>query len=69
MYSWEIQNYLQERHYTVSEDDYLKITDFERNPQLARVTYNAFNDDFTIRTVDDYCWIIKITKEKEKENG
>lgn len=60
MYSWEIQKILEEYNYQVPPEVYLKITDVKSNPQIAYVHYSAFDDNFTIVTLDNYKWTFSV---------
>lgn len=52
MYDWEIQNYLKERNYTLTNDEYIYICN--TCPQISCVEYNAFENNFEIWTDCDY---------------
>lgn len=60
MYSWELNDYISSRNNSLSKDEYLHITDFKNNPQITRITYSPFEDNFTISTSDDYTWKVNI---------
>ena len=38
MYSWEIQNFLKERNYEVTKDEFVKVINQVDNPQVRNVT-------------------------------
>jgi hypothetical protein len=44
MYDWEIQNYIKERNYVLSSEEYIYICN--NSPQLNQIKYNAFEDCF-----------------------
>lgn len=60
MFSHEIDNFLRIRNWCLTPSEYLNITDFSQHSQLNRVTYNPFQDNYTISTKDGWNWIIKI---------
>lgn len=62
MYSWEIDNFLRLRDWKVSTEDYLFITDLRFHPQLNRIIYNPFYDNYYVSTNDGWEWIIQIKK-------
>lgn len=63
MYSWEIEKFLSDRNYALTKDEYFRITDMTVNPQIARIKYNAYEDDFQLITIDGYSWIIRLKNE------
>ena len=62
MYSWEIQKLIELRNYLLTVKEYFYICD--TSPQIARITYNPFNNDFDIYTYDEYHFKFKIKKEE-----
>jgi hypothetical protein len=52
MYDWEFQNYLTERNYKLTNNEYLYICN--TCPQISRVKYNSFGDTFEIWTDCNY---------------
>lgn len=60
MFSWEIEKFLSDRNYSLTKEEYFEITDISMNPQIARIRYNAFEDDFQIITMDGYSWIVRL---------
>ena len=61
MYSWEIQKLLELRNYLLSVKEYFYICD--TSPQITRVSYDSYNNDFIIETADRYKFKFKIKKE------
>ena len=61
MYSWEIQQLMELRNYLLSVKEYIDICN--TSPQIARVSYNPFDNDFSIYTKDNYNWKFKVKKE------
>ena len=58
MYSDEIEQLLKMRNYLLTVKEYFYICD--NSPQIARVTYNPFDDIFTILTNDNYEFKFKV---------
>ena len=48
MFDWEIQNYLQERNYILTNKEYVYICN--TCPQINHIKYNSFADNFEIWT-------------------
>ena len=63
MYSHEIDELIKLRNYLLEVKEYFMICD--TSPQIVRVTYNPYNDEFYIKTNDNYEWTFKVRK-KEK---
>lgn len=57
MYSSEIQEYLNERNYSLSSEEYIKVID---NPQIQKIKYNPYDNTMYIKTNDGYYWTIRI---------
>lgn len=62
MYSWEIDNYIKSKNYTLTNKEYSEITDTNHNPQVIRQKYNPCDNNFLLETNDNYNWIITISK-------
>lgn len=62
MYSYEIDNYLRSRNWNITTSEYLEICDLNRNPQISRVSYNPFQNNFTICTSDNWNWTFTLKK-------
>ena len=62
MYSWEIEKLLQMRNYLIEGQEYIEISDIKKNPQINRVKYDPYNDDFEIWTNDNYDFKFKVKK-------
>lgn len=58
MYSWEIDELMRISNYYISSDAYLKIN--AESPQVIRVKYEPFNDNFEMETNDGYQWRFKV---------
>ncbi len=63
MYSWEIQQLMELRNYLLSVEEYTNIC--SNSPQINRVSYNAFENNFMISTDDNYSWQFKLKKKEE----
>lgn len=64
MYSWEIQQLMEMRNYLISVEEYLSIC--EASPQIIEVKYDAYQDNFMIKTNDGYNVYFKVKKKEEK---
>lgn len=62
MYSWEIDNYIKSKNYTLTSKEYSSITDIKNNPQVIHQKYNPCDKNFYIETNDNYNWTITISK-------
>ena len=62
LYSWEIEKLLQMRNYLIEVQEYIEISDIKKNPQINRVKYDPYNDDFEIWTNDNYDFKFKVKK-------
>lgn len=60
MYSYEIEQLLRLRNYLLDVKEYFEICD--NSPQITRVTYNPFNDMFTILTSNNYKFEFKVRR-------
>lgn len=58
MYSWEIQELMQLRNYLLTVEEYLHIC--STSPQIREVSYNAYENNFNIKTDDKYDWTFKV---------
>lgn len=62
MYSYEIKQLLELRNYLISNIEYLNIID--TSPQINRVRYNPYLDDFETWTDDNYYFKYKVYLKK-----
>ena len=62
MYSFEIQKLMELRNYLLSVKEYFYVCD--TSPQIVRVSYNPFDNNFNIYTNDNYNFKFKIKKEE-----
>lgn len=60
MYSYEIQKLLEIKQFLLESKEYLEIC--EKSPQIIRITYDSFNDFFTIKTNDNYEFKFKVRR-------
>lgn len=54
MYSYEIDNLLKSKNYTIDSDTYTNIC--KSSPQVKRVKYEPVHNSFEIRTDDGFHW-------------
>lgn len=62
MYSYEIDNYLRSHNWNLTAKEYIEICNLKSNPQISRISYNPFLNDFTVCTDDNWNWTFTITK-------
>lgn len=60
MYSWEIQNFLESRHYYLTVAEYVNEINVKKCPQIARIKYNPFDATFEVFTNDNYYWKFRL---------
>ena len=60
IYSWEIDVYLRSKEWILTKQEYKYISDLNSSPQICRVSYNSYNNDFYMETTDGYNWIFRI---------
>ena len=63
MYSHEIDIFLRIRNWTLTTEEYLYITDRKQHPQINRVTYDPYLNEYYISTQDNWHWTIKTEKD------
>ena len=63
MYSWEIDNLLKSKNYTISAFEYLDIC--QGSVQITEIKYNGFDESYEIKTTDNYYWKFKLTRKGE----
>ena len=63
MYSYQIDNIMRENNYLLSRSDYLSINP-NTSPQIARMTYDPFNNKFDVWTYDNYHWEFRVKQEE-----
>lgn len=66
MYSYEIEEYLRERNYTLTPNEILEIINVSINTQIFYISYNSEYNYYEIRTRDGYCFKFGV-KEYRKE--
>lgn len=66
MYSHEIDQTLKKNNYNISSIDYDNIC--KTSPQITRIKYDAYNDNFYIKTSDDYEFNFKVYYKSEEPN-
>ena len=60
MFSWEIDSMIKRKSGMLSPQEYLDITDIKYNPQISRVQYDPYKDQFNICTNDGYSWTVQV---------
>lgn len=58
MYSYEIDQTIKYRDYNIDSKTYLHIC--QSSPQISRVKYEPFDDNFNIWTDDNYHWTFRV---------
>lgn len=53
MYTWEINNYLKERNYKVTREEFIKVVSLVENPQITDVSSVNHKDVFRLKTSDN----------------
>ena len=61
MYSYEIDQFLRERNFELTSEEYMELTPQKCN-QISRLTYNTENNTFHLYTYDGYDWIFKVKR-------
>ena len=54
MYSYEIEEYLKQKNYLLSDKEILFITDIRLHPQISRITYNCKFNFYEMYTYDNW---------------
>ena len=62
MYSYEIQRLLELRNFLISNQEFLET--FFTSPQITRVKYNAYSDEFETWTSDNYYYKYKVYRKE-----
>ena len=60
MYSWEINQFFEQRNYNIDSEYYLKICNSLN--QIFKIKYEPFGNYFEIWTDDRYEWKFKVEK-------
>lgn len=60
MYSWEIEQLLKLKNYLISNKEYFEIC--KTSPQIKRIEYKPFENEFYIWTDDQYNFKFKVKK-------
>lgn len=58
MYSYEIDNKLKSENYNLNTGTYIQIC--KTSPQIIRIKYEPFENNFDIWTNDNYHWTFKV---------
>lgn len=62
MYSYEIQNWLESKNYTLTSQEYIKLITDENNIQIDHIKFDPFANKTNIWTNDGYEWSISVVK-------
>ena len=65
MYSYEIKAYIEERKHVLNREEFLEITDINRNPQIQSMKYNTYDDTYEMVTNDGYFFKFMVIRENE----
>ena len=60
MYDYEIQRYLEERNYNLSNKEYFYVCN--TCPQINHIKYDAWSNKFDLWTMDGSHWAISVYK-------
>ena len=55
MYSWELEQYIQERHYELRPEECRFVMNISNSPQIVGIRYYTGNSNYIIETNDGYC--------------
>lgn len=70
MYSWEIEEYIKTRNYSLGGDDLLKVISLEENPQLTRIHFFPENNSYEMWDSEGHCFqFVAMNIEKAEEKG
>ena len=58
MYSYEINQTIVSQNYNIDSETYMDVCN--TSPQISRVKYEPFEDNFNIWTNDNYHWTFKV---------
>ena len=58
MYSYQINQTIVSQNYNIDSETYMDICN--TSPQISRVKYEPFEDNFNIWTNDNYHWTFKV---------
>ena len=62
MFSHEIDNYLRDKNWMLSSEEYIYVTDVTHSPQIDHIKYNPYENNFYIHTSDGFEWTIRVYK-------
>ena len=69
MYSYEIKQFLFERNNILTLEEYLMITDVNRNPQIRKMKYNSRDDTYEMSTSDGYFFKFKVKGKRSEDES
>ena len=69
IYSCEIDYYLRSRNWFLTRDEYLYVSNIQSSPQICKVKFNPYENNFYMETYDGYNWIFRIKEQKDEEKS
>lgn len=69
MYSWEIEQFINDRNHLLGGDDLEFVIDKNNHPQINYIGYDCFNHEYKLSTSDNYYFVFKampISEAKDK---
>lgn len=64
MYSSEIDQIIESQYYNIDSETYIDICN--TSPQISRVKYNPYNNEYEIWTNDNFYWKINVCRKENK---
>lgn len=64
MYSWEIQNWLSDRNYSLTSKEYIWLIKDSQSKQIDHIKFDTYSDRFQLWTKDGYEWMVNVTYEE-----
>lgn len=65
MYSYEIKTFIEKRNHILSQEEFLEVTDINRNPQIKSIKYDTKEDKMELVTTDGYFFKFMVLREEE----
>ncbi len=64
MYSSEIDQIIESQYYNIDSETYIDICN--TSPQISRVKYDPYNNEYEIWTNDNFYWKINVYRKENK---
>ena len=64
MYSSEIDQIIEPQYYNIDSETYIDICN--TSPQISRVKYDPYNNEYEIWTNDNFYWKINVYRKENK---